>query len=75
MGFKAERRAFRPHLTLGRVKGGRPAGGLRAAAGGLADAEFGLEPATELVVFSSELSRHGPTYAALDTAGLGGEHA
>jgi 2'-5' RNA ligase len=72
LGFKAEKRAFRPHLTLGRVKGGRNVDRLRAAADDYADADFGECAVDKLIVFSSELGPGGPTYAALSHAPLGG---
>jgi len=72
MGFKMENRRFRPHLTLGRVKGARNVGRLRDAVGRFAAADFGTQSATELIVFASELTRDGPIYSALATAPLGG---
>ncbi len=72
LGFKEENRAFRPHLTLGRVKGGRDVADLRAATAGLAGAGFGGCPVDELIVLSSDLGAKGPTYAVLSHARLGG---
>ena len=72
LGFKEENRAFRPHLTLGRVKGGRDVAALRAAAAGFADTDFGACPVDELIVLSSDLGPKGPTYTALSHARLGG---
>ncbi len=72
LGFKEEKRAFRPHLTLGRVKGGRNASQLRAAAGEWRETDFGEQPAEELIVFSSELTPDGPIYTALSRAPLAG---
>ena len=71
LGFKEEKRAFRPHLTLGRVKGPRGVDELRAAAGAYADTGFGRQRADELVVFSSELTADGPIYTALSRSPLG----
>jgi len=72
MGYKEERRAFHPHLTLGRVKSPRGADALRDAARARAETDFGLQPAEEIVVFSSELTRDGPVYTAVARAPLGG---
>ena len=72
LGFKAERRAFRPHLTLGRVKPGRDVDRLRAAAAEYAETDFGIQSGEELIVFSSKLSGGGPTYSPLGRAPLGG---
>ena len=72
LGFKMEIRSFKPHMTLGRVKGGENVRELRAAAAELADEEFGLQPADELIVFSSELTGDGPVYSPLATVAVGG---
>ncbi len=71
LGFKGEQRGFRPHLTLGRFKGGKNADALRAAAAEMADAAFGSVDADELVVYGSVLGPTGPTYTALSHARLG----
>ena len=70
LGCKYENRAFRPHLTLGRVKGGQCVDELRHAI------ERGdwpaLEPqyAEELAVYSSQLTKEGPIYTALSHAAM-----
>jgi 2'-5' RNA ligase len=66
LGFRVEARRFRPHLTLGRVRGlpegpGRLAGALKQHA----DFEAGPMMVSEITVFSSELGRNGPTYEIL----------
>lgn len=74
LGFRGEGRRFRPHLTIGRVRGG-PAG-IRELADLLIESqEFpaGLISADEVVVFSSDLGRDGPTYEALSVSPLGGK--
>ncbi|HET6427559.1 MAG TPA: RNA 2',3'-cyclic phosphodiesterase [Phycisphaerae bacterium] len=73
LGYKRELRPHTPHLTIGRVKGGRSIPELRHAVAGYAQAGFGVQFATELIVFSSELGREGPTYAPLAVAPLGRE--
>ena len=73
LGFKQENRQFRPHLTLGRVKGGLNVDKLRAAAAEFAEEDFGIQGADELIVFSSRLAHEGPEYQPLATIGLGGE--
>ena len=74
MNFSRERRRFRPHLTVGRVRGGGPA--VREL-GGLIEKhnefELGRAIVDELVVFSSELTREGPIYTPLSHAPLGSE--
>ena len=70
LGYRYENRAFRPHLTLGRVKGGQCIDELRHAidSGGWPI----IEPqyAEELVVYSSQLTKAGPIYTALTRAPL-----
>jgi len=64
-GFERERRAFRAHLTLGRVKERRGAERLRRRLDEQAGGEFGIQEVRELVCFRSELSAHGPAYTPL----------
>ena len=73
LGYKRELRPYKPHLTIGRVKSGRSIPELRRAVAEHADTDFGLQAATELIVFSSELSKEGPAYAPLATWQLGRE--
>ena len=70
-GFEKENRAFRPHLTIARIR--RPDGARR-----LADAhlQMAFEPVSvavkEVVVFRSELSSKGSTYTAISSHRLVG---
>ena len=73
MGFPKENRAFRPHLTLGRVKGGKNVRELRAAVDEIAETDFGLQPAEKMIVFSSELMPGGPVYLPMAKVKLGGD--
>lgn len=62
-GFECEERAFKPHLTLGRVKQERGLPGFRPP-------EFPSTQAkkvTEIILFESHLSPAGPTYEAIAT--------
>ena len=74
LGFRAAARRFQPHLTLGRVKGSDPASFTRLA--DLLDENrdyfAGAGDVSEVVVFSSSLERHGPTYEELSRGELGG---
>lgn len=66
IGFRQEARRFRPHLTIGRVRSSP--GGIGELAARLAEnAGFdgGLTTISEVVVLSSELTRHGPVYELL----------
>lgn len=71
LGFDIERRAFRPHVTVGRVRYCPRPAELREATARLAGAEFGTQTARELVVFSSQLTREGPVYSPMARCGLG----
>lgn len=63
-GFSREDRAFRPHLTIARVR--RPSGARRLAEAHLrTDFSFVEVALTELTVFRSELSSHGSRYTAI----------
>jgi len=72
LGFEGEKRRFKPHLTLGRVKYVPDPRGFRETAKGYQDARFGIQHADELVTYSSQLRPDGPVYSALDRAPLGG---
>ena len=70
-GVPREDRAYRPHLTLARV---RDAGGLRAKPliEGFERREFGRSRVEAITLFLSRLSPKGPTYVALQRTSLGG---
>lgn len=73
LGYRAEGRRFRPHVTLGRVRNSPH--GLRELADLIqknADYEAGISTVFEVVVFSSELGPKGPTYEPLGHAELKG---
>jgi 2'-5' RNA ligase len=75
LGFVPEDRAFRPHLTLGRVKAPLPRGA-RDLISRFQDAAIGRSHVHEVVLFQSRLSPHGASYTALQRAslrGLGGD--
>ena len=72
-GFAPERRPFRPHLTIGRVK--RPTAALDRLASLLdthADFDAGQTRVDEVVVFASQLRPSGPVYQPLARARLNG---
>lgn len=72
LGYEKERRPFRPHLTLGRVKQPADAMGLAEAVCGLEDKVFGYLDVDAVVVFMSTLRRMGPVYAPMARLELGG---
>lgn len=73
LGFRRDQRRFRPHLTIGRVRGAGPGNSeLAERVAEQADFSGGVASVEEVVVFSSELGREGPTYEMLATAALNG---
>ncbi len=73
-GFQAERRAFSPHLTLGRVRRELSQTGLRSLEAWLQetrDQEFGTVDVGHLVVLRSDLRPSGPEYTELMRFELG----
>ena len=75
LGFARERRAFRPHITLGRVRDGAPVPQRRAVAEALAAVELDAAPTLPVetvALIRSVLSPGGSEYTRLHTARLGG---
>ncbi len=72
LGFRADRRQYRPHLTLGRIGRGAPPAALKEAVSGLADYEGGEMVVDEVAVMASRLHREGPAHTVLATASLDG---
>ncbi|MBP1690397.1 MAG: 2'-5' ligase [Deltaproteobacteria bacterium] len=72
-GFAAERRALRPHVTLGRIRSHRRRGApdltLLTPDGGR---EFGVAPVESVVLFRSELRSEGARHTVLATYPLAG---
>ncbi len=72
VGFAREERPFRPHLTIGRMKGERRIDGLDKAVEEHRDFAAGSFTAKEMVLFRSDLKPAGPVYTPLATFNLGG---
>ncbi|HWB11900.1 MAG TPA: RNA 2',3'-cyclic phosphodiesterase [Pirellulales bacterium] len=72
IGFRRENRRFRPHLTLGRVRGDRDVRELGELIARQADFAGGVGSVDEVVVFSSELEPDGPVHEPLAVAPLNG---
>ncbi|MFO7907656.1 MAG: RNA 2',3'-cyclic phosphodiesterase [Planctomycetota bacterium] len=73
-GYKKEKRAFHPHVTIGRVR--RGGAGVETLGDLITAAEqfqAGTVVAEEVVVFGSHLGRGGPRYQALARAPLEGQ--
>jgi 2'-5' RNA ligase len=71
LGFDKENRAFRPHLTLGRVKDRSVSRDVREVLEEYRDFVCGEFTANGLTVFQSILKREGPTYVPLAHAPFG----
>ena len=65
LGFEPEEREFRPHLTLGRVKGPRGKERLSAAVSKLKDIEIGSFTVDRVILYKSELKPTGAVYTKL----------
>ena len=75
LGLRRELRAFRPHVTLGRVRSGKNAQDLRSAVKKNEDFEAGIQAAKEITIFSSQLSPDGPLHTVIGRAVFGAEPA
>ncbi len=68
LGFRPERRRFRPHLTLGRVKGSDPVEPLTAAIQAIGgDHILGITLVDQLRLLTSRLGKGRPAYECLAT--------
>lgn len=69
-GFEPERRAFLPHLTLGRVKGPKGIAGVMAELGRHRDKELGDMTVRSVALIESVLRPEGAEYRTVSEAGL-----
>ncbi|MDO8446860.1 MAG: RNA 2',3'-cyclic phosphodiesterase [Deltaproteobacteria bacterium] len=65
LGFEPEEREFRPHLTLGRVRGSRGKERLSAAVSELREVEIGSFAVDRVILYKSELKPTGAVYTKL----------
>jgi 2'-5' RNA ligase len=65
IGFPGEKRGFRPHLTLGRVRSSRGRSSLIEAVETNATVDLGYLPIDEVTLFESDLMPQGAIYTAL----------
>lgn len=65
IGYLAEDREFRPHLTLGRIKGIRDVGRMKAVLRTVQDMEFQVTTVNSFSLFESKLTAEGPIYTEL----------
>jgi 2'-5' RNA ligase len=73
LGFTKEERAFKPHITIGRVKEGR--GSLADVITKYADRDCGTSQIREVVLYQSKLRAQGAEYLARARVALGKEEA
>jgi len=71
VGFPPETRAFKPHLTLGRVRSSRGKGSLAQVVENHREVEIGSFRVNEVYLFKSELKPSGAVYTKLQTFPLG----
>lgn len=72
LGFEAESRPYKPHVTLGRIRGSAEPD-LTELYKGLDDLDFGSSYIRDLVLNASSLHADGPRYTVLNRFNLG-EH-
>jgi 2'-5' RNA ligase len=70
LGVKRENRAFKPHLTIGRVKSKRRIEPLIERLGAGSDIEYGVVDVESIYLMSSELKPTGAEYSVLHEAAL-----
>jgi 2'-5' RNA ligase len=68
--YRREERAYSPHLTIGRVKGDRPADRIAQALARQSAWRGGESTIDEVLVMASDLTPEGPIYSVLSTARL-----
>ena len=73
LGFPGETRAFKSHLTLGRVKGKIASAGIKAAIDKLKDFESGSFEINQLILFKSELRSTGAVYTKVQGIAFQGQ--
>jgi 2'-5' RNA ligase len=73
LGFPGETRAFKSHLTLGRVKGKIASAGIKAAIDKLKDFESGSFEINQLILFKSELRPTGAVYTKVQGIAFQGQ--
>lgn len=64
-GFPRERKAFHPHITIGRVRGIVPRGWREEYTAALAGKEFGIVPVRSFQLYESRLSPAGAVYGVV----------
>lgn len=75
LGYRSEERAFKPHLTIGRVQDSEQGvfDDLAARLAALKDFHGGVTDVCDISLYASDPRRSGPVYDALHTAELSGK--
>ena len=71
-GFEVDRRAYTPHLTLGRVRGAARAAELTSAIASANNIDFGALSVTRIVLMQSHMEAQGVRYSMVHESGLKG---
>lgn len=71
LGFKREKKGFRPHITFARVKGPRNKRELAGVLQKYKDESFGTQRVEGIRLKKSVLSREGPTYSVVKEVRFG----
>jgi len=72
-GLRSEKRPFKGHVTVARIKLASDTKSVRRAVGDLPQDDFGTVQAAELTLYSSELTPQGPIYTPLAGIPLAGQ--
>ncbi|MCI4371754.1 MAG: RNA 2',3'-cyclic phosphodiesterase [Thermoplasmata archaeon] len=72
LGFPRERRAWKPHVTLARVKGGRNPDRARAVVAAHAEESFSAATVDAIHLKKSVLTPQGAEYSIVESVGLAG---
>jgi 2'-5' RNA ligase len=70
IGFAPEKRAYSPHLTLGRVKESREKRDIEQLIEEYKNEDLGYFTADSIVFYRSDLNPSGPVYSSLKTIQL-----
>ena len=75
LGLRRERRVFKPHVTLGRVRSAKNALDLRAEVVKNNNFQAGTAQASEITIYSSQLEPQGPLHTVIGRAKFAAQSA